>query len=409
MKAVILAAGLSRRFGGYKPLHPLFGLPLIEHNILALQSMGIREIAIVYSRRELKEKLSKKYPWLRFIYNPHPERENGYSLYLAREFATGSFILVMADHYLSSEFFKRREFEENTIFVSEYCDDPDEATKVKVEGNRVVDIGKELNRYDYYDTGMFYCTPEIFHVAEELLEREKVKLSDIMKRLASRGKLGYKVVEGFWVDIDTPEKLKLAEKEIAKEMIKGEDGYIARRINRKISIRITKSLARYRWATPNMLTALSLLSGILSAFLFFLHHLILAGVLTQLTSIIDGCDGEMARLKRMRSHFGAAFDALSDRYVDTLILLALLFNTPLDYLSIILFFLATTGVILFSYTWHMTGVRIKAGGRDVRLFLVFLLSIPAVWVPLCIPVLFGVLAIITHISILVSLLKIRGE
>jgi len=405
MKAVILAAGLSRRFGDFKPLFPLFGIPIIEHTIYGLRSMGIKEIIVVYNKKELKEHLKKKFDGIKFIFNPHPERENGYSLYLAREHVDGPFILVMADHYLSDEFFKPRKFKSTTIFVSEYCDEPDEATKVKVEGTHVVDIGKELKDYEYYDTGLFYCTPEIFHVAEELLKQEKVKLSDIMKRLASRGKLRYEIVQGFWVDIDIPEKLKLVEKEIEREMIKGEDGYIARNINRKISIRITKSLAKYRWATPNILTAISLLSGILSAFLFFIHHLILAGLLTQFTSIIDGCDGEMARLKKMQSRFGAAFDALSDRYVDTLIMLALLFNTPLDYLSIILFFLAATGVILFSYTWHMTGVRIKAGGRDVRLFLIFLVSILTPFIPWISLFLLAVIGLLTHGCAILSLLK----
>ena len=408
MKAVILAAGQAKRFGKFKPLVPLFGLPLIEHTILGLQRMGIKEIGIVYNRKELEEYLSKKYPNLVFIYNPHPERENGYSLLLAREFTTEPFILVMADHYFSTPFFKRRELRDNTIFVSNQCVDPEEATKVKVRDEYVENIGKEIDDYDYFDTGMFFCTPDIFEHASQI-QKDVLKLSDIMKLLASQGKLKYLVIEDFWIDIDTPEALKFAEHKIEESIMKGEDGYIARAINRKISMRITRTIAKYSWSTPNALTMVSLLLGLFSSFLFFLHLPLLGGIFTQLTSIIDGCDGEMARLKRMSSKFGASFDALSDRYVDILIVLGLLYNISINWISVFLFFFAVTGVILFSYTWHLTGIRVRFGGRDVRLFLVFLFTLPLPLLRYSIPALLLILGVITHASAVASLVKMHGK
>ena len=43
---------------------------------------------------------------------------------------------------------------------------------------------------------------------------------------------------------------------------------------------------------------------------------ILGGILIQFLSIIDGCDGEVSRLKFQKSVFGAWLDPILDRYVD---------------------------------------------------------------------------------------------
>jgi CDP-L-myo-inositol myo-inositolphosphotransferase len=49
----------------------------------------------------------------------------------------------------------------------------------------------------------------------------------------------------------------------------------------------------------------------------------LGGILAQLSSIVDGADGDLARLKGMTSAFGGFFDAVLDRYADAAILMGL--------------------------------------------------------------------------------------
>ncbi len=44
-----------------------------------------------------------------------------------------------------------------------------------------------------------------------------------------------------------------------------------------------------------------------------------AGVLIQLSSIVDGVDGDLARLKSLATRFGGVFDAVLDRYADAAI------------------------------------------------------------------------------------------
>jgi len=48
--------------------------------------------------------------------------------------------------------------------------------------------------------------------------------------------------------------------------------------------------------------------------------------LAQLSSILDGCDGEIARLKLLGSKYGGWFDQVLDRYSDLFIITGLTFH-----------------------------------------------------------------------------------
>ena len=56
-----------------------------------------------------------------------------------------------------------------------------------------------------------------------------------------------------------------------------------------------------------------------------LVHMALDGLpgLAQFASVIDGCDGEMARLEFRENSFGGWFDAMLDRYTDAILLFGL--------------------------------------------------------------------------------------
>jgi len=409
--AVILAAGFGRRMRSTtpKPLLPLFGMPIIEHTIRALKQKNCR-IIVVYSDERIADYLRNKFSDIILVRNDHPERENGYSLFLAEKYVGGDFFLFMGDHYFGDEFFEKcgKIYYHTTVFVSNYCSDPNEATKVLVKGGKVVDIGKNLENYSYFDTGMFYCKREIFDYARKVVsERDKVPLSSILREMASSQLLAYEVVRDEWMDIDTPQELRMAEEMIKRRIMKGEDGIIAKHINRKISLAITKRIIRYEFLTPNILTLLSFLLGIFSAAMFFLFLPLLGGIMAQITSILDGCDGEVARIKKMKSEFGGALDSVTDRYADILIVFGIAYAYGINSLSFIALFIAATGVIIFSYTWHKTSVRFRVGGRDFRLFAIMLGGIFSAisYNALIITLLF--IGILSHLCAITSLFLFR--
>ena len=161
------------------------------------------------------------------------------------------------------------------------------------------------------------------------------------------------------------------------------DGYISRLVNRRISEPVARLLARTA-ITPNQVSWTAFGVASLSFVSFVLGQNIIAGLLAQLSSIVDGVDGGLARLKGATSTFGGFLDAVLDRYADILIFLGLTlwsFNNE-NYPGIWLVgFLAVTGAISISYTRARVSPALQSlfdkglqslASRDMRLFLVML-------------------------------------
>lgn len=78
--------------------------------------------------------------------------------------------------------------------------------------------------------------------------------------------------------------------------------------------------------TPNQATALGMVSGLVAATCFAFGPpwvQVLGGVLFALATLLDYCDGELARLRGMGSRFGAYFDDFVDWIVHAALFLAI--------------------------------------------------------------------------------------
>lgn len=159
------------------------------------------------------------------------------------------------------------------------------------------------------------------------------------------------------------------------------DGYVSRYLNRRLSDPVSRLLARTP-LTPNQASWVALTVAGLAFVSFILGQNIVAGVLVQLSSIADGVDGSLARLKGMVSDFGGFLDAVLDRYADALILLGLTLWSVSNETHVgtwVAGFLAITGTISVSYTRaritpshrHLLDRGLQsAASRDVRLLLI---------------------------------------
>ncbi|MBI5241926.1 MAG: CDP-alcohol phosphatidyltransferase family protein [Elusimicrobia bacterium] len=98
---------------------------------------------------------------------------------------------------------------------------------------------------------------------------------------------------------------------------KSEDGFMARHFDRYISLTITRSLLAAP-ISPNMMTVLSSLVGLAGTACFLIHawgaHMAGAG-LVWLHSVLDGCDGELARIRFQESRLGSDIDFWGDNLV----------------------------------------------------------------------------------------------
>ena len=121
------------------------------------------------------------------------------------------------------------------------------------------------------------------------------------------------VDEESWQAITHPKDCVAAERKLDRWLVKPTDGIFAR-MNRRVSIPISRQLIKTP-ITPNMVSlftlALSLVAG--ACFAFGGYWSCLTGAFLGVWgSILDGCDGEVARLKLQVSDFGCWLDTICD-------------------------------------------------------------------------------------------------
>ncbi|PIR19978.1 MAG: hypothetical protein COV45_08360 [Deltaproteobacteria bacterium CG11_big_fil_rev_8_21_14_0_20_47_16] len=95
---------------------------------------------------------------------------------------------------------------------------------------------------------------------------------------------------------------------------KSATGWTARNINKRISLPISKLLTRLH-IRPNTITVVNMLIGLASGIGtggMTNTSLLIGAILFQTASIIDGCDGEVAKLTFRTSKFGQYIDTLAD-------------------------------------------------------------------------------------------------
>jgi len=194
------------------------------------------------------------------------------------------------------------------------------------------------------------------------------------------------------------------------------DGIVSQHINRKFSRPLARFLASHTKASPNQVTVLSFAVAVLSGLAFFSFQPILGGILAQLSSILDGVDGDLAFLTNKISTFGGFLDSVLDRYGDFLILGGMLYYTftakEFFTLNVLVGIAAIIGSLMVSYSrtraesdldlTFKEGFAGYAANRDVRLFIIMLGGIlNQVFITLLI------LAVLTNLTVLTRIYNAR--
>lgn len=231
-EAVILMAGAGSRLGRdsgalAKPLVQIGGRPLICYIFEALERAGVATVhAVLGSTSErLAAELAPLLPKsmsMNGIVNPDWRKQNGVSVLYASDAVRGAFFLLMGDHLFEFAILEALLAEKDRAPVQLAVDrkiasifDLADATKVRTESSRIVDIGKQLETYDAIDTGAFLCSPEIFAYLERAKQNGDCSLSDGIRLMAGDGKVRAVDVGGaWWQDVDTPEMLRHAQEKV---------------------------------------------------------------------------------------------------------------------------------------------------------------------------------------------------
>ena len=407
MKCLIIAAGQGTRLkkkGEVKPLVSLLGVPLIERVIRSAIEGGATEFYVVTGYQEilitnflksLEERLQIS---LTLIHNDEWQAENGLSVLKARDRINDQFLLLMADHLFDPDIIRSlrgHPLNEGDVLLAVDTDtqnslvDMEDVTKVHIQNGKILNIGKTIDEFNGFDTGCFLCTTAIFEAIEEAQNiHHDTTLSGAIRVLGERQHAKAVPTQKFWIDVDDDQAFGKAERYLMN-LLKGKihDGPISRLLNRPVSIRCSKILVNFNF-TPNQISIFSFLLSLFAAAFFAMgeyRYLVFGGIMAQLASIIDGCDGEVARLKYLSSNFGGWFDAVLDRYADAFLLFGLtwhVYSTNLSSLVFVIGFMAMIGSFMVSYTADKhdnlmknkihNGLRI---GRDINVFLLFLAAI----------------------------------
>ena len=400
--AVVLAAGRASRLsactgGTSKATLKLGGISLLERCVRTLLGSGLQRVVVVLGHdadavgRSLDGFPSER---VQTVCAPNWQLGNSASLMGAAPLVAGEdlFLLVTADHLFSRGALKSILEAGGPAMLIDPA--PGAAwvggTRVRIVDGYVAACSKDLDDGSI-DCGVFLVTPAIFSQYAAAAARGDYSLAAMLTGFAQAEPLRAVTLPPgkWWWDIDTPEDFKRARELLRRSLAKASDGPISRYINRPLSTRLSMALASLR-PSPMLLTLLTSALGFIAALLLASGQGIAGGVLAQLTSVLDGVDGEIARLQFRESLRGHYVDGLLDRLVDTALIAALGVlaasqGAPAGVLSTLVA-AATAAVILPMATKdrvQLMGLRHERdafgshllGGRDGRLLIVAVGSI----------------------------------
>jgi choline kinase/phosphatidylglycerophosphate synthase len=388
---VVLAAGESERLrevtgGGSKALVKLLGLGL--ERVIVVVGFHSGPVAAVAQRVAPGK--------VHIVEATHWSEGNAASLASAEAPLSeeSSFLLATVDHVFSeTALHDLLEAAEPAVLV-----DPDpasvifeEATKVRVDTEgRIVELGKEIPG-PLVDCGAFLLSNAIFPAIAASRKEGDASLSAAVSRLARTERIAPVTLRtgAWWQDVDTPEDMTRAGKLLRRSLPRPTDGPVSRYVNRRFSVPVSWLLSRFR-PSPDALSVISFLVGVVGAVLLGLGMGVWGGVLVQLCSILDGVDGEVARLTLRAGPRGTLWDGFLDRLGDAAVCAGLAVwaveqggDTPW---VVGLVVAATAGAMLSMATKDRVAAlgleppserRIAwlLGGRDGRLFLAFVLAV----------------------------------
>jgi choline kinase/phosphatidylglycerophosphate synthase len=400
---VVLAAGRSERLrsvtgGGSKALVRLGGLRLVERAIRTLLLHGVERVVVVvgYHAGPVAAVSRRVAPGrVQVVEAENWAEGSGSSLAATEDVLAGErgFLLVATDHLFGDGALGDLAAAGEPAMLVDADVAPSEwpeATKVRLgpEGE-VSAVGKELDDRTV-DCGAFLLPVAVFDAVRASRRAGDASLSGALSRFAARERVAAVPLQpgAWWQDVDTADDLGRAGSLLRRSLPRPTDGPVSRLINRRLSVPVSWLLVRLP-VSPDVLSAISFLIGLAGAILLGLEQGLIGGVLVQACSVLDGVDGEVARLTLRAGPRGTLLDGYLDRLGDAAICAGLGVWAAAEGASmtwvVLLVVAATTGAMLSMATKDRVAAlgleppserRIGwlLGGRDGRLFLIFVLS-----------------------------------
>ena len=291
--AVILAKE-SGAFGFSSPLPQVGALPILLRSILGAQKAGATRIVVVTDREKGQRiqhdlrragRLANNIEWCEF--NSGETFLPALLGQLAAE-TEGHLVVVAGDRTYHSSLLKCA-FESDGEDLFTLLSGSEAVGILSLSNEAAIDLASRCCSTANSIEELHTCLTATRSVRSEQVEEEK------------------------WQRIQTEQQRLLAEQKLDRWLVKPTDGIFAR-FNRKISIPISRQLIRFP-VTPNMVSLFTLGVSFAAGIFFALGgywYVLTGAVLSWLASVLDGCDGEVARLKLQESAFGCWLETICD-------------------------------------------------------------------------------------------------
>lgn len=195
------------------------------------------------------------------------------------------------------------------------------------KSGRLKAVGEDLEAWNAAWTGLALSPGSAFQkMLKAFLKRPAAGIQKAFLQIFPPATTGFTYcAQDYALDARSEQLAQAAEKRLLASVRKPTDGFVSRHFNRYVSLFLSRWLIRLG-ASPNFISASNLLLGVLAAVLLALggqQNTIIAALLFQFTSIVDGSDGEVAKLTWKMSPNGAWIDTICDQITYFLFFIAL--------------------------------------------------------------------------------------
>jgi phosphatidylglycerophosphate synthase len=250
-------------------------------------------------------------------------------------------------------------------------------------------------------------------------------IENALSLLARREPVATWAVHGLWQATRSDpgardDDLLLSRRKILAGAVGVEDGVVARYLNRPLSRRITERLLT-RDVKPWQISVASFFMTLGAGFSFAIGHATTGGLVAQMASVLDGVDGELARIRYQDSAFGGVYDALLDRIGDAALIGGMTLYAWVmgsGHSAVALGFAAVAGSSLSMLVKEKYGTQFRRPyaaeregpwrwlllGRDGRLFLTLVAGVTGY-----VEAVLAYLAVGTHLHAGARIIRIRSE
>ena len=399
----MLAAGRSERLSGItkgssKALLPLGGIPLVERAVRTVRDAGVDRVIVVVGYQADEVGIAARLGGgdVEVVVAPDWESGNAASLAAAEPHLAGepSFLLVCGDHAFSFGALQPLAAAGGPAVLVDDAPTPeawDEGTRVSIRTGRVTAFGKSLPD-PAIDCGAFLLDGRVFAAYRAAARTGDHSLAGAVTAMGRTAPIRAVTLPEatWWQDIDTPDDLRVAKHRLRLSLAKRSDGPVSKYLNRPVSSRISMALSPAR-IPPSVFSVVTALIGLWAAWSLSASRALVGGIFVQLASMLDGVDGETARLQWRTSERGALLDDLLDRMVDAVVVAGVflwLWESPSRPFRTVLILVAAVAWPLVHLAVRKpfqvfevppsTGRRpllVVLGSRDVRLFIVAVLCV----------------------------------